>query len=183
MQLARRFTLAMATVALGIYIAKEARSDEAGPVPAIPVPAAFDLTAAVPSAPVPSAPDLTIESPDESMEIIPAAKLRATEDVPMVMFNAEGSPVPSGISESEYRRVYDSIPFSRSEYKANPNYRHDSAMEILTGNARHQTIIQHNFEHKQPVQRIPAPARPSRVLVPFSGFSNVWGASPWFWRY
>jgi len=183
MQLARRFTLAMATVALGIYIAKEARSDEAGPVPAVPVPAAPDLAAPDLAAPDLAAPDLAIESPDEPMEIIPAAKLRATEDVLMVIINTDGSPVPNGISASEYSRVYDSIPFSRSEYKANPNYRHDSAMEILTGNSRHQTIIQHNFEHKQPVQRIPAPARPSRVLVPFSGFSNVWGATPWFWRY
>jgi len=168
MKLARRFTLAMATVALGIYIAKEARSDEDGPVPAVPVP---------------PAPELAIETPDGPMEIIPAAKLRETGDVPIVMFNADGSPAPSGVSSSEYRRVYDSIPFSRSEYKTNPNYRHDSAMEILTGNSRHQTIVQHNFEHKQPVQRIPFPARPSRVLVPFSGFSNVWGATPWFWRY
>ncbi len=173
MKLARRFTLTMATVALGIYIAKEARSDEAGPVPAVPVPPVPDL----------AVPGLAIETPDGPMEIIPAAKMREAEDGPMVMINADGSAVPSGISAGEYRRVYDSIPFSRGEYKANPNYRHDSAMEILTGNSRHQTIVQHNFEHKQPVERIPVPARPSRVLVPFSGFSSVWGATPWFWRY
>ena len=44
----------------------------------------------------------------------------------------------------EYRRIYESIPFNRAEYNANPSYRHDSTMEILTGNARHQTIVNHS---------------------------------------
>lgn len=43
----------------------------------------------------------------------------------------------------QYRKVYDSIPFNRAEYNRNPTYRHDSTMEILTGNARHQTIVRH----------------------------------------
>jgi hypothetical protein len=83
---------------------------------------------------------------------------------------------------AEYRRIYNSVPFSRAEYKANPNYRHDSTMEILTGNARHQTVINHNFEHKEPVKRIPQPARPSRVLTPVSGFfmfSPLWYNRLW----
>lgn len=43
----------------------------------------------------------------------------------------------------DYRRIYDSIPFNRAEYNVNPSYRHDSTMEILTGNPRHQTIVTH----------------------------------------
>ena len=41
-----------------------------------------------------------------------------------------------------YRRIYRSIPFNRGEYNVNHSYRHDSTMEILTGNARHETIVQ-----------------------------------------
>ena len=40
-----------------------------------------------------------------------------------------------------YREVYDSIPFSRAEYQANPSYRHDATMELLFGQLR-PTVIQ-----------------------------------------
>jgi len=53
-------------------------------------------------------------------------------------------PFAAGTSKDEYRRIYQSVPFNRADYNANPSYRHDSTMEILTGNARHQTIVQHN---------------------------------------
>ena len=92
------------------------------------------------------------------------------------------SAMPTGITSASYTEVYNSIPFRRSEYAANPNYRHDSTMEILTGHPRHQTIVQHNHEHKQPVQRTPAPARPSRVLTPFSGMSYFWNLPLWNYR-
>ena len=36
----------------------------------------------------------------------------------------------------QYAAVYRSIPFNRAEYVANPGYRHDAAMELLTGNQR-----------------------------------------------
>ena len=42
-----------------------------------------------------------------------------------------------------YTEVYNSIPFNRAEYNRNPTYRHDSTMEILTGNSRTQTIVRH----------------------------------------
>lgn len=35
-----------------------------------------------------------------------------------------------------YRRVYASIPFSRTEYDANPGYRHEATMELLLGQLR-----------------------------------------------
>jgi hypothetical protein len=94
----------------------------------------------------------------------------------------EGVEPAINVDSAEYRRIYRSIPFSRAEYNVNPNYRHDSTMEILTGNARHQTIVQHNHEHKQPVVRIPPPSYPSRILTPFSGFGNLWGAPIWNYR-
>ena len=155
MKLSRRFTLTMATIALVIYATKSARSDEL-------------------RLPEPPAPQLPQD--DWVMEIQPAVKLSSAPLIPLEARSAvAGEPVAIAIDTSAYSRIYNSIPFNRVEYDANPNYRHDSTMEILTGNARHQTIVQHNFEHKQPVQRIPAPNRPSRILTPFSSSGLLYG--------
>ena len=147
MKLSRRFTLTTAIVALVLYAAKSARSDELQ----------------IPEKPVPVEPG----QEEWTMEIQPAVKLSAVPSVPVEARSAVAG--ETGVFDpAAYARVYNSIPFNRAEYDVNPNYRHDSTMEILTGNARHQTIVQHNFEHKQPVKRIPAPTAPSRILTPFS---------------
>jgi hypothetical protein len=154
MTLSRRFTLAMAIVALALFFAEDAKSDEPKVVP--PVPDAISV-----------APGNTVvvqdREPATPIEVVSIQQHHAMYGMVYV------SPAAKADS-AEYRRIYNSVPFSRAEYKANPNYRHDSTMEILTGNARHQTVINHNFEHKEPVKRIPQPARPSRVLTPVSGF-------------
>ena len=166
MTLSRRFTLAMAIVALALFFAEEAKSDEPKVVP--PVPDAISV-----------APGNSVvvedREPAAPIEVVSIQQHHAMYGMVYV------SPAAKADS-AEYRRIYNSIPFSRAEYKANPNYRHDSTMEILTGNARHQTVINHNFEHKEPVKRIPQPARPSRVLTPVSGFfmfSPLWYNRLW----
>ncbi|MBM4077261.1 MAG: hypothetical protein FJ267_16640 [Planctomycetes bacterium] len=51
-----------------------------------------------------------------------------------------------------YTRIYNSIPFSRAEYDANPSYIHDSTMEILFGQMRPTVIhrgstnVHHHYE-------------------------------------
>jgi hypothetical protein len=50
------------------------------------------------------------------------------------------TPVVTADRAQAYRRVYDSIPFSRAEYDANPSYRHDATMEFLFGQLR-PTVI------------------------------------------
>lgn len=166
MKNSRRFTMAMATVALVLYAAKSARSDE------LPVPSLLTQEAPVPGIPGEQVQDTL------GIEIQPAIKLRTAPSIPVeakpLVANESGE---ISIDPSAYSRIYSSIPFNRAEYDVNPNYRHDSTMEILTGNARHQTIVRHNFVHKQPVQRIPAPTRPSRILVPFSPLGLPFGAS------
>ena len=52
----------------------------------------------------------------------------------------------------KYYEVYRSIPFLRSEYNANPSYRHETTMEILFGELRPMTI------HKYTPIVPPAPA-------------------------
>jgi hypothetical protein len=53
------------------------------------------------------------------------------------------------INPADYVKVYNSIPFRRSEYDANPGYRHQSTMEILLGQPKPVTI--HKHEDPAPV--------------------------------
>ena len=168
MKLSRRFTLATAIVAILLYAATSARSDE---VQNSDEPQQDPPTPQVPEEPQQPEQSLPAPQPNDEwvMEIQPAVKLSATPSGPMeVRSNATDAGHVMTFDRAEYARIYNSIPFNRTEYDVNPNYRHDSTMEILTGNSRHQTIIKHDFEHKQPVKRIPAPTRPSRILVPFN---------------
>lgn len=41
-----------------------------------------------------------------------------------------------GDLKQRYLQIYNSIPFNRAEYVANPAYRHDATMELLTGQPR-----------------------------------------------
>ena len=52
--------------------------------------------------------------------------------------NGQAEELPSDPKElaALYESVYQSIPYSRSEWEANPGYRHDATMELLTGNPR-----------------------------------------------
>ncbi|MBI5758631.1 MAG: hypothetical protein HZA46_08945 [Planctomycetales bacterium] len=49
-----------------------------------------------------------------------------------------------------YQEAYDSIPFSRAEYDANPAYRHDAAMELVFGMQRPTTIVKLPAGHQPP---------------------------------
>ncbi|MCA9076119.1 MAG: hypothetical protein KDA93_13910 [Planctomycetaceae bacterium] len=118
-----------------------------------------------PNAPLPEGETIVPESPTaEPTESLPAADL---ESLPMPPAPVPQSvPVPEstpatiqpqysetddmGIAivpnyrqptrASEYRHLYDSIPFSRAEYLANPSYRHDSTMELMTGVPRQSAL-------------------------------------------
>ena len=75
---------------------------------------------------------------DWQIDIRPAAKVKVA---PVVVTDEASNKL--SFSAADYDRIYASIPFDRATYNANPSYRHDSTMEILTGNARHQTIVRH----------------------------------------
>ena len=46
-----------------------------------------------------------------------------------------------------YQQAYDSIPFSRAEYEANPGYRHDAALELVFGTMRPTTIVRQTIPY------------------------------------
>ncbi len=93
--------------------------------------------------------------PSELLQTKSTAKQSAIEQVAFQEAEAE----VEEFDEMTYWKIYRSIPFRRAEYDANPSYRHDATMEILTGKPRNVII------HK--VQPQPAPkTRTVRVAVP-----------------
>ena len=53
-----------------------------------------------------------------------------------------GSVDPRYLSQM-YSEIYNSIPFNRAEYHANPSYRHDTAVEFLFGKMRPTVVHRH----------------------------------------
>lgn len=49
-----------------------------------------------------------------------------------------------------YQEAYDSIPFSRAEYTANPAYRHEAALELVFGVQRATTIVKMPGRNPEP---------------------------------
>lgn len=75
---------------------------------------------------------------DELLEKLPP--LPAPE-VAAGIVAAEAKPaLPAGINPASYTEVYNSIPFRRSEYLANPSYRHDATIELMLGQIRQKTV-------------------------------------------
>lgn len=128
----------------------------ASPQVLTPVPQPEIIPAPVASSPQP--PVAIVDDSDWHIEIIPARKV--SRAVP-VANDGDCENCASQFDPTAYKRIYDSIPFSRAQFDANPNYRHDSTMEILTGNARHQTIIRHSTVPRRPATARPVAAGPS----------------------
>jgi hypothetical protein len=121
---------------------------------------------------------------DWSIEITPAAKVPLTYGQAVAAADDADASVNS-INPADYQRIYRAIPYNRAEYIGNPTYRHDSAMEILTGNARHQTIVRHDNTRV----RAGAAPRVRRPIVPIRYNNNVdrWGLNYFsfypYWNY
>ena len=111
----------------------------------------------------------TVSDAEWFIDIRPAAKVVAapasgTEEI--VVEGEQPCEKCGTAHANDYARVYSSIPFNRAEYNVNPSYRHDSAMEILTGNARHQTILKHSTVRPAPV--VTRPVAASAVGNPYN---------------
>jgi hypothetical protein len=88
---------------------------------------------------------------------------------------------PRVLTSEAYHEIYNSIPFSRSEYLANREYRHEATMEILFGQLRPTTIV-----------KTVTPATETRTSYTNQSFGRpgsiappVWGSpmswNPWAW--
>lgn len=137
--------------------------------PAAPQPPVVRLTSfqteSLPVAPMPGAAD----APTTTAEM-PAAEIPNAVVVPHV------EPAVDPLSRVElYRAVYDSIPFSRAEYDANPTYRHDATMEFLFGQMR-PTVI-HRNQTRVDVHHRGAISGWNR---PYNRFIPDLGWAPWY---
>lgn len=75
------------------------------------------------------------------------------------------------INPAAYAEVYNSIPFSRTEYLANRDYRHEATLEILFGQLRPKTVV-----------RSAAPLGTSRVSYSLQSLGRPGGIPPYpFW--
>ncbi len=112
-----------------------------------------------------------------AVRVLPGAATSAPAIPPVPSENGTAPAASSArsVDPADYARIYQSIPFNRAEYNANPNYRHDSAMEILTGNARHQTIVKHSNE--RPVVY----DQPRMHAIPYRYNNPNWGLNYYFY--
>jgi hypothetical protein len=92
-------------------------------------PAAPRIETLVPPLPEPETPT-EVASVDKAM-VAPLAATAAQVDGIVI----EPRPTMT-VNELTYAEVYRSIPYSRTEYVANPSYRHDATMEVLFGQLR-----------------------------------------------
>jgi hypothetical protein len=80
---------------------------------------------------------------NKSSEDLRAAVSGENSTPPAPAASAEPVSAASGISVPRitYAQAYAQIPFSRSEYEANPGYRHDAALELMFGVMRPMTTV------------------------------------------
>ena len=100
----------------------------------------------LPPAPIPPMPVELVADSDagESLATDGSALDQGADDsdpAAMHAFAEEDATEPVSRVRSSYAEIYNSIPFSRAEYDANPSYRHDATLELMFGKMR-PTIIQ-----------------------------------------
>ncbi len=81
---------------------------------------------------------------DDLPKIIPGESSQCCDDKTIVSPPA-GTVDPRYLSQ-QYAEIYNSIPFNRAEYEANPSYRHDTAVEFLFGKMR-PTVVHRNYNY------------------------------------
>jgi hypothetical protein len=110
------------------------------------------------------APRLAVETQAVALQQDADDEAAAEEGLPTIVprssaaapADAEEAPEAAAVEEaSGYAATFRSIPFSRAEFDANPSYRHEATMEILTGNPRPQKIVVNQPDPVPPVDYYP----------------------------
>ncbi len=130
------------------------------------IPAVF-VQSAVPPAPASPEPPSTLEDATTSEEApappaIPPEPLPIDPEPTATEGRAESASCPPGSADwgRRYRAIYESLPFRRSEYNANPSYRHEATMELLLGQLRPTVIHRGTTQVQVDVARPDAPYAP-----------------------
>lgn len=108
-----------------------------------------------------------------------AAKAAAEKKKNQMMAGQTKS-VPVDRDSRTYQEIYRSIPFSRTEYNANPGYRHLATMEIMLGQL-HPVIVA-PVAPQQPQRNLNRPLTIRIVPAYRSGYRpgyRPWSSYPW----
>ena len=141
------------------------------PTPAEPPPAPLprkEAPAPGKSEPAP-AKSLVPPVPVLPSPVLPAAR-ESQDPVVAPGYSSQSTPRING---KTYREAYAAVPYSYTEYLANPAYRHEAAMEILFGQMRPMTI---NKEYTPQLVPEPVAASPYRPFL----FAHP---EQWIYRY
>lgn len=97
--------------------------------------------------------------------------------------NADAMGSTSRISPAAYAEVYNSIPFSRTEYQANRDYRHEATLEILFGQMRPNRIVRSgaSLGTSRASYTVQSVGRPGGV-APYPYWSPMLPASMGYWQ-
>lgn len=78
-----------------------------------------------------------------------------------------------------YIQAYNSIPFNRTEYEANPAYRHEAALELMFGTMRPTTIVKQTVPY---FSRYPDFFRYRHSVFPYPGATGGTSAHYLYWN-
>jgi len=156
------WTITITPAAKSAPVVPHAAMPTALPAPSPPLVSRQSVPVSAPAAENPSPP--VAEEP-----LVPAV---STENGVVIAPNP--SPAPQ---VSAYKAIYDAIPFNRTEYLANPSYRQEMAMELLTGHQR-QIVVHRNYT---PQLNEPLPRHPLFLYnrYGFHGAGLGYGAFPY----
>jgi|GEM_PF-1012507 len=129
--------------------------------------------------PVWNAPPLALQR--QGVPSAPAAEGEQGENQPAAAAVGGSVIVPGPLMT--YAEAYNAIEFRRSEYEANPGYRHDAAMELMFGAMRPTTIVKHNlpyFSRYPDNYLFPIGVHPGFPGLQF--FSGLSSYGPAYWR-
>jgi len=123
----------------------------------------------------------TTPVPVESLEssAIPAGDAASSPVSGNAVSVASPAALPEIIPAMSYVEAYNAVPFNRSEYEANPGYRHEAAMELMFRQLRPTTIVKQNNPR---VIRYPDFYQYPYARYPYSRIDvrptwNAWGIS------
>ena len=116
-----------------------------------------------PGSPAVPAPRIELVSHDATAKSVAAAVDPAVVPDPLAARRNE----PRVVNPDAYREIYNAIPFNRTEYRANPDYRHEATMEMLFGQLRPKVVV-----------RMPSPFTEYRVTHTQQSIGRPGGFAP-----
>ena len=76
-----------------------------------------------------------------------AQAISAGRSAPVSAASGESAPAGLPAPRMSYGQAYNSVPFSRAEYEANPAYRHEAAMELMFGAMRPTATVKQTIPY------------------------------------